>query len=343
MIVVIGAGYAGVVAANETARTVDEPVVLVNERDTFVERVRLHQLAAGQELPHRPLEKLLKGVTLVVGRVVAIDAEARVVRLADGREQDYDTLVYALGSRGNLSAPGAAEHAYDLAAPRDAERLRERLAGGGTAVVVGGGLTGIEAAAELARPDLKVTLLTDRLGPGLSAKGRGYVTRSLGRQGVDVREDAEVARVHADGVELASGERIAADAVVWAAGFSVPALARDAGFAVDDAGRMVVDDTLRSVSHPDVYGVGDAAAARMPGGQELRMACATGMPTGQHAARAIAARRAGREPRDCASGTSTSASAWAAPTRSSSSSTSTTRRRSGSSPDGWRRSTRRRS
>lgn len=296
MIVVIGAGYAGLLTANAVARGVDEPVVLVNERDTFVERVRLHQLAAGQEVAHRPLTGLLgKGVDLVVGRVVAIDAAE--VRLADGQRLRYDTLVYALGSRGSLAAPGAAEHAYDIASPEDAARLREKVAAGGSVVVVGGGLTGIEAASELADAGAKVSLLTGRLGAGLSAKGRAYVGKAMARLGVEVREDVAVAAVTGDGVELDSGERVTADAVVWTAGFRVPDLARDAGFAVDLTGRMVVDDTLRSVSHPNVYGVGDAAAARMPGGQELRMACATGLPTGQHAARAIIARRSGREPR----------------------------------------------
>ncbi|MGX7826642.1 NAD(P)/FAD-dependent oxidoreductase [Actinokineospora sp. 24-640] len=297
MIVVLGAGYAGLLAANATARRTGERVVLVNERDTFVERVRLHQLAAGQVLPVRPLSGLLKGVSLVVGEVVGIDAGARAVRLADGRELAYDTLVYALGSRGDLSAPGAAEHAYDVGSADDAVRLRDRLAGGGTAVVVGGGLTGIEAAAELARPEVKVLLLTDRLGAGLSAKGRGHVERVLTRLGVEWREGVRVAEVRADGLSLADGGHVGADAAVWTVGFRVPTLARDAGIEVDAAGRVVVDDTLRSVSHPDVYGVGDAAAARMPGGQELRMACATSLPTGQHAARAIADRLAGREPR----------------------------------------------
>lgn len=71
--------------------------------------------------------------------------------------------------------------------------------------------------------------------------------------------------------------------VVWAAGFRVPALAADAGLAVDDAGRMIVDDRLRSVSHPTVYGIGDAAA-------RIRMSCQTSLPMGQYVARALAGR-----------------------------------------------------
>ncbi|MFC5288753.1 NAD(P)/FAD-dependent oxidoreductase [Actinokineospora guangxiensis] len=293
MIVVVGAGYAGVMAANSVARGVSEPVVLVNERDTFVERVRLHQLAAGQSLRVRPLAGLLRGPELAVGRVVRIDADERVVHLGDGRTIGYDTLVYALGSSGDLSVPGAAEFAFDVGAYSDAVRLRDRLAGGGSAVVVGGGLTGIEAAAELARPDLKVSLVTDRVGAGLSERGRSYVLKVLERRGVSVREGVRVESVHGDGVVLVGGESVAADAVVWTAGFRVPGVAREAGFAVDGSGRMVVDGTLRSVSHEEVYGVGDAAAVRV-GGQELRMACATGLPAGQHVGKVIAALRSGR-------------------------------------------------
>jgi NADH dehydrogenase len=103
--------------------------------------------------------------------------------------------------------------------------------------------------------------------------------------------------VRADGVVLEGGEHVAADTVVWTAGFRVPEMARESGFAVDGNGRMIVDEQMRSVSHPDVYAVGDAAAVRRPGGDELRMACATGLPVAQHAARAIAARLNGREPK----------------------------------------------
>lgn len=123
-----------------------------------------------------------------------------------------------------------------------------------------------------------------------------HLRHVLDRLGIAVHEHARVREVCADGLRL-DGGRLAADTVVWTAGFAVPPLARDAGFAVDAHGRMEVDATLRSVSHPDVYAVGDAAAAHRPGGQELRMACATAMPVAQHAVRAIAARLDGREPR----------------------------------------------
>ncbi|MEU4741953.1 FAD-dependent oxidoreductase [Actinosynnema sp. NPDC023658] len=300
-IVVIGAGYTGLAAAKLAARWTDARVTLVNARDRFVERVRLHQFAAGQELRDLPLTDLLKGtgVDLVVDRVTAIDPEARKVQLTGGALA-YDRLVYALGSHANLDqVPGAAEHAHAVSTREDAEKLATALLDARTVVVAGGGLTGIETAAELAesRPDLDVLLVTGgALGQDLSEKGRRYLRRSFDRLGVRVRDHVTVTEVRADGLVLDTGESVAADAVVWTAGFSVPDLAARAGLAVDARGRVVVDGTLTSVSHPEVIAVGDAAAIKRLDGLELRMACATGLPTTQKALRGLARRLDGREP-----------------------------------------------
>ncbi len=301
-IVVLGAGYSGQLAARLAARQKNTAVTLVNERDRFVERVRMHQHAAGQDLRDRPLSDLVAGtgIDLVIDRVVGIDPVGHTVSLAGGTALPYDTLIYALGSRMDFaSVPGVAAHAYTVAVAEEAARLRARLRDSGVVTVVGGGLTGIEAATEFAEQhqDLKVRLVTNGvLGGALSEKGRRHLLRTFARLGIEVRDQVRVVEVHADGVELADGAHIPSDVVVWTTGFTVPDLARDAGFAVDEHGRMVVEQTARSVSHPDVYGVGDAAAIHMDGGQELRMACATGLPIALYAVRAIAARRAGREP-----------------------------------------------
>lgn len=106
--------------------------------------------------------------------------------------------------------------------------------------------------------------------------------------------NAKVVGVHPDGVVLADGNSVRVDAVLWSTGFRVPSLAREAGLAVDGHSRVLVDDTLRSLSHPDIYAVGDAAAVPGPDGKKLRMACATAIPTGRHAADAIASRLRGR-------------------------------------------------
>ncbi|HEX3780143.1 MAG TPA: FAD-dependent oxidoreductase [Pseudonocardiaceae bacterium] len=302
-IVVVGGGYSGLLAAKLAARRTNATVTLINARAGFVERIRLHQLASGAPLPERPIADLLDGtgVRLIVDRVTAIDAGDRTVALATGHSVGYDVLVYALGSYADLdSVPGVAEFAYTVADLEQATRLRDHLAESATVAVVGGGLTGIEAATELAeaRPDLKVRLVTDGvLGGALSERGRRHLRRTCERLRIEVMDEVRVADVRADGLVLADGEHLAADTVVWTTGFQVSPLARDAGFAVDAAGRVIVDETLRCTSHHEVYVVGDAAAARRSDGQELRMACGTGLPTAAQGISALANRLAGREPK----------------------------------------------
>jgi NADH:quinone reductase (non-electrogenic) len=309
-VVVIGAGYAGLMTAKRLARRLRRDqvhVTLVNGRAEFVERVRLHQLAAGQRLRHATLADLVDGtgIELVVDRVTDVDRAAKRVHLDAGDALRYDTLVYALGSGPDTtSVPGIAEHAYPLGdldhAAAFATALPELVRTGGRVRVVGGGLTGIEAAAELAEahPELRTSLVCGTgLGPGLSDRGRDYVHEAMTRLGVTVHEHAKVGEVTAAGLHLVDGSVLPANAVLWTAGFTVPDLACRIGLAVNAGGRIVVDDTQRSVTDPDVYAVGDAATVPGPGGRELRMACATGTPMGVTAADAIAARLTGRTPR----------------------------------------------
>ncbi|KUN26940.1 oxidoreductase [Streptomyces corchorusii] len=307
-IVVLGAGYTGAITAGRLARRLrpeDVAITLVNAEPDFVERVRLHQLATGQDLTPRPFSEMFAGtgVRLRLARVTGVDVDRRTVAVtdADGAgELEYDTLVYALGSGWNdAGVPGAAEHAHEIAGRAGALRLRERLAGlaaGQPVVVVGGGLTGLEAAAEIAeaRPDLDVALAArGGLGDWLSAKGRAHVRKVLAGLGVTVHENTSVTAVAADHVTTADGASVPAAVTVWTTGFAVHPIARATGLEVTGTGQIVVDRSMRSVSHPDVYAVGDAALVRGPGDKPLRMSCASGVPTAWQAADAIAARLTG--------------------------------------------------
>ncbi|WP_395361402.1 NAD(P)/FAD-dependent oxidoreductase [Streptomyces sp. YH02] len=324
-IVVLGAGYAGAIAAGRLAKRLhrdDVEITLVNGEPEFVERVRLHQLATGQDLPSRPLRDVYAGtgVKLRSAWVTAVDADRRTVHLTGehGAESpghdtpghdslgydtlSYDTLVYALGSTaGALGVPGVAEHAHGVAGKQDALRLRARLGAlepGGTVLVVGGGLTGIEAATEIAeaRPDLDVALAArGGVGDWLSDKARRHLRTVFDRLGITVHERADITRVDAHRVVTGEGREIPAELTVWTAGFAVHPIAAATTLEVSDTGRIVVDATMRSVSHLDVYAVGDAALAEGPGGRPLRMSCATATPMAWQAADALAARLTGRK------------------------------------------------
>jgi NADH:ubiquinone reductase (H+-translocating) len=297
-VVVLGGGYAGQLAAQALAVRTDAAVTLVDEADRFVQRVRLHEVAAGSAAAAPRYTDLLAGtgVRFVHDRAEALDLAARRVDLRDGGALTYDLLVHALGSHADPHAlPGPVE---DVSTATGAARLRDRLAAGPRRVaVVGAGLTGIELATELAERGHAVTLVTDgTLGADLSERGARHVRRVCGRLGVVVREGVRAVAADDDGLDLADGTRVAADVVVGTVGFAVPDLARRAGLAVDDDGRVLVRPDLRSTSHPDVLAVGDAAAPTRPDGTVLRMACATGLPQAQQAARTVAALLAGTEP-----------------------------------------------
>ncbi|MFG1649562.1 NAD(P)/FAD-dependent oxidoreductase [Micromonospora sp. NPDC049275] len=307
-VLILGAGYAGMATAIQlaarTRRRSDVRVTLVNAQERFTERLRLHMAATGQDLAELTIPTLLAGTDarFVRGWVTAVDAHTRTVRVDDSRELRYDTLVYGLGSVAATAAvPGAQEHAYTLDSPGDAAALADRLArlGGGTVVVAGSGLSGVEAAAEIAErhPELTVVLVGQREpGAGMNTTARAYLGNALTRLGVQVRGGSAVTRVQPDGVELADGRGVAADVVLWTGGTRVSPLAAAAGLTVDERGRVVTDATLRSVSHPDVYAIGDAAAIPQGYGV-LHGTCQSGMPTGVHVGVSIARTLRGRQPR----------------------------------------------
>ncbi|WP_320066709.1 NAD(P)/FAD-dependent oxidoreductase [Micromonospora sp. RTGN7] len=309
-IVVLGAGYAGAIAAGRLARRLhpdDTEITVVNADAAFVERVRMHQLATGQDLKRRRLSDIYAGtgVKVRLARVTAVDADRKTVALGDehgAEEIAYDTLVYALGSASaDHDVPGVAEHAYDIAGKQSALRLRDRLdelATGGTVLVVGGGLTGLEAATEIAeaRPDLDVAIVArGGLGDWLTEKAQHYLREVFDRLTIAVHEHTDIARVEATGAVTSDGQVIPAQVTVWTAGFAVHPIAAATTLEVAETGQIVVDATMRSVSHPDVYAVGDAGLAEGPGGKPLRMSCASGAPMAWQAADAIAARLTGRK------------------------------------------------
>lgn len=298
-IVIIGAGYAGVMAALRLAgkdRKRQAEITLVNASDVFIERIRLHQVAANQTLPQHSIRKLLgkRPVNFVQGWVSALDLDRRIVQVnvqGEACEIGYDTLVYALGSiPAKSGVPGVAEHTYAIANQAEATALRERLAqaeAGSRIAVVGGGLTGIETVTEIAEayPQLRVMLVTSGTpAEGLSDKGRAYIARTLEEMGVRVHNHTRISRVEAGMLHTEAGERIPFDVGIWCGSFEAAPLAREAGLAVNAKGQVLVDPYMRSISHPEVYAAGDSAAHVIDPGASIRMACATALPMAAHVA-----------------------------------------------------------
>ncbi len=301
-IVVLGGGYSGLMAAGRLASKLHEQsaeITLVNAAPEFVQRIRFHQLAANQSPIKISLSKMLngKGVNFIQARVTGINPQTRSLTLENTEPLNYDYLVYALGSYVDpTSIPGAAEYAMSLGTEATSIQLRDRLptiaAGNGRMVIVGGGFTGIEAATELAEtyPKLKVTLITrDGFGAKVSVKGRNYLKQVFDGLHIDVIDNVTVQQITADEIRYEGGT-LAYDACLWSGAFAVPELARQSGIKVNDFGQIIIDDHLCSVSHPDIYAVGDAADASGATGVPVRMACANAIPMGAYVADELAAR-----------------------------------------------------
>ncbi|MFD3376522.1 MULTISPECIES: NAD(P)/FAD-dependent oxidoreductase [unclassified Streptomyces] len=300
-VVVIGGGYAGVMAANRLTQRDDVTVTLINPRPVFVHRIRLHQAVGGSNdmvVDYR--EVLAPSVRLVVDTAARIDAAEHSVELAAGDTVGYDYLIYAVGSgSADPDVPGAAEFAYPIAALEEAQQLRSVLddAPATAAVtVVGAGPLGIEAAAELAEAGRRVTLVCgETLGPYLHPRVRRSIAKQLAKLGVTVLEGpgARVTAVTRDAVRLSDGRELPSRVTVWTAGFGVPDLALRSGLSTDALGRLLTDETLTSVDDARIVAAGDSAA---PSDLPLRMSCQAAGPLGAHAADTVLSRIAGEQP-----------------------------------------------
>ncbi|MGD9619773.1 MAG: NAD(P)/FAD-dependent oxidoreductase [Mycolicibacterium sp.] len=301
-VLVIGGGYAGVMAANHLRLEESVDVTVVNPRPAFVERIRLHQLTAGSDDAVVDYASVLgHGIELTVDSVTRIDAAAQRVELASGTSLHYDYLIYAVGSTGTPSAvTGAAEFAYPIAEYEQAGQLKAVLAAAAADAaisVVGGGPTGLETAAELAEQGRRVTLVCgSALGPYLSIRGRRAAAKRMAELGVTVIDGpgATVTEVLPDAVVLADGRRVASTVTIWTAGFGVPDLAARSGLRTDAIGRLLTDETLTSIDDPRIVAAGDASA---PSGLPLRMSCQAAIPLGAQAANTILSRIAGTAPK----------------------------------------------
>lgn len=302
-IVVLGGGYAGTLAAlrlaGKTKRHATE-IVLVNGVDHFVERIRHHQLAAGQTQKVYPFAKLLgsSGVRFVQGWCTALSSarKALTVETSTGTQTlTYDYLIYALGSTTEKARiPGVAEYAYTLADETTAGQLQQRAQAlakqQGRLLIIGGGLTGIEAATELAEryPSLQVALATKgKLGATLSPAGASHVHRVFAKLGIALMEETAVERLTTNAAHTSAGRTLPFDACLWAGAFVVPKLAIAAGLPVDNRGRILVDEWLRVSNDDSIYAAGDVVST------PLRMACATALPMGAYVADHLAAQITG--------------------------------------------------
>ncbi|ORW95794.1 NADH dehydrogenase [Mycobacterium sp. IEC1808] len=312
-VVVIGSGFAGLWAALGAARRLDELAVPAGAVDITVvsakpfHDIRVRNYEADLTPCRIPLADLLDpvGVAHAAAEVTAIDTGARTITTSTGARYGYDRLVLASGSHVvKPDIPGLREFGFDVDTYDGALALQRHLReladepptpAAATVVVVGAGLTGIEAASEMPmrlralfsrRGVVPRVVLVDRnqaVGSDMGASARPVIERALSDNGIEIRTGAGVVEVTEREVTLASGERLPAATVVWCAGMRASSLTEQLGVPLDRFGRVRVDDYLRIADVPGVFAAGDVAAARMDDEHLSVMSCQHGRPMGRYA------------------------------------------------------------
>lgn len=284
-VLIIGAGHAGgsvaaflrqyghegpiVLAGEEGAPPYQRPPLskawLKGEADLEALLLRPLSFYAEQNIDFRP--------SMVA---VAVDPAARTVAFHDGSSETYDILVLATGSTARkLPVPGG-DHPdlLELRTMKDAERLKAVLGPGKRLAVVGGGYVGLEAAAS-ARASGAEAVVIERaprvLARVASETLSAFFTAQHRAHGVEILTNAEVVAVARDGVSLADGSVVSADAVLVGVGaLACDALARSAGLTCDDG--VVVNSEART-SNPAIFAIGDMTRRPIPvhGGMHHRL------------------------------------------------------------------------
>ncbi len=330
-VVIVGCGFAGLAAARGLARAACR-VTVIDRRNYHLFQPLLYQVATAALSPADiawPIRALLgrqANAEVQLGRVTGLDLERRLVLVADGRRVAYDRLVLATGARHSYFG----QDVWEAVAPGlkkidDATLIRQRVLlaferaelepdalerrGLLTFVVVGGGPTGVEMAgaiAELARHALaadfrridtraaRVLLIEagPRLLPAFPPELSEAAAAALRRLGVEVRLGRPVTGCDEAGV-VVDAERILARTIVWGAGVVASPAGRWLGAPCDRAGRVVVGPDLTVPGRPEVFVVGDTAAAVSDGAPVPGIAPAA-KQMGAYVAARIAAALAGR-------------------------------------------------
>ncbi len=312
-IVVLGAGFAGLWSAIGAARKLDElgiepdrvAVTLVDRSAFHSIRVRNYEAELGDT--RLPLDDILRaiGVSRVEADVTELDFTNRRVLFSDAEPVSYDRLVFALGSRlVRPPIPGLAEYAFDVDTYDAGVRLNQHIAGLSeretsrgqwTALVIGGGLTGIEVATEMpgklrtalggARGTPRV-IIADRqrwIGSDMGDEARAVIDEALSALGVEQRPGVSVSAIDKDGATLANGERIDAATVVWCAGLQAHPLTQCFPVERDRFGRVPVDEFLKVKGMPAEFAAGDVAWFPIDGNRSCVMSCQHGRPMGRFA------------------------------------------------------------
>lgn len=315
-IVIAGFGVAGATAA-ETARKKNPKAYITifsREKDLFYYRLRLAEVVSGALSPEKAIAHPKswydqRGLELRLGEsLLEINPEEKILRGSTGSRQQYDRLLLAVGAECHRP-PFPGDQLDGIHAVRslgDAWTLALAAKGQKKAVLIGGGLLGLEMAYSLTRQGLAVTVLEqgDRVLPRQTTPaGAAVLRRQLEALGLEFRLGCEADRFEGhrkvENVVLKNGQDLPADLVLISAGIK-PNLSLAAGLGLKTDRAIVVDEYLQT-SHPDFYAAGDCAQFPGAAGGLWATARAQGLTAGANLAAENPAKRGKYEPEPPAS------------------------------------------
>ncbi|MBO8171790.1 MAG: NAD(P)/FAD-dependent oxidoreductase [Bacillaceae bacterium] len=271
-LVILGGGYGGMRIAGKLLSQ-DFPddirITIVDRLPYHVLKTEFYALAAGTASDYKlrvsfPADER---VNTVFGEVSRIDLEQKQVHFADENTLTYNWLVIGLGCEDKYHGiPGASEHAHSIqtiSATRKTYESLNNVKPYGQITIVGGGLSGVELAAELreSRADLNIRILDrgDCILSPYPRKLQKYVSQWFREHDVELVSHACVERVEPQAV-INSGQELPSDSIVWTAGIQPNRIVRDMDLAKDKYGRILLNEFHQVPDHPDVYVVGDCAS-----------------------------------------------------------------------------------
>lgn len=334
-VVIVGAGFGGITAAKALARAPVE-VTIVDQHNFHTFSPLLYQVATAGLAPDdvapnlRGIVQRDLNVEARMATVHGVDLDNRVVLVDHGLSISYDYLILAAGAvSSDFGVPGVAEHAFPLKTVADATRVRSTVLrrfeeantdpslvadGTLTFVVAGGGPTGVELCGALAelftkvlakdfknldvsRAQVVLVEMTAHLLGGFSPRSQAEAKVELELRGVDVRLGVPIASVGPDKVQLDDGTVIPTRTVVWATGVRANPLADSLGLPQTTRGEIVVGADLTAPGHPEVFVIGDLAAAHGPDGKPYPQLAPVAMQSARYVARSISRRIQGKQTR----------------------------------------------
>ncbi|MDH6430964.1 MULTISPECIES: NAD(P)/FAD-dependent oxidoreductase [unclassified Paenibacillus] len=271
-ILVLGGGYGGLALIQELLNNHlphDVEIILIDRMPYQGIKTEYYALAAGTVTDyhlriHFPVHPR---ITVRYGEVSSIDLESKIVSMESGEIVSYDLLAIALGCTDNYhNIPGADQYTCSIqtfAGTRETYRRLNDVKPYGTINIVGGGLSGVELAAELreSRPDLNIAILDrgERVLSAFPAKLSQYVEEWFHHHQVQTLGRISVSHVEKDSI-FNGTEEILSDVTVWTAGIQPVKVVQDLNVSKDRGGRIMLDEYYRIPDYPEVYVIGDCAS-----------------------------------------------------------------------------------